>query len=284
MLPRLAAILILCLSFSVMRSQSFICGTEVPSNANALEQKSAVNKTFAYQSISTCLHKTLSIHVIIVTDSLNSPGVTPGLINQAVTYMNGFYAPVCLSFQVCSIDTVYSYRYNRWNRTTMEAEFKVLYGKENVINLVLVSTILVPGGAVGYAPLGILMPPAPRKDIICIEKASITPTCNVLPHEMGHYFGLYHPFETSLGVELVNESNCATTGDLLCDTPAAINPSPISGGCTWIGTTRDPNGDLYTPSMGNIMSYDPAGCTPFFTTGQYNRIIFAYLNFRTYLY
>jgi hypothetical protein len=283
MLPRLAAILILCLPFSVMRSQSFICGTEVPSNAQALEQKSVVNKTFAYQSISTCLHKTLSIHVIIVTDSLNNPGVSSANITGAVQFMNTLYAPICMSFQVCSIDTVYSYRYNRWNRTTMEAEFKVLYCKENVINLVLVSTLLVPSGAAGYAPLGILTPPVPRKDIICIQKSSINPTAVVLPHEMGHYFGLYHTFETSLGVEFVNESNCATTGDLLCDTPAAINPSPMSG-CAWTGTTRDPNGDLYTPSMGNIMSYDPPACSPFFTTGQYNRIIFSYLNFRNYIY
>ncbi|MBL0071623.1 MAG: hypothetical protein IPP34_07360 [Bacteroidetes bacterium] len=41
---------------------------------------------------------------------------------------------------------------------------------------------------------------------------------------MGHFFGLYHTFETQFGSELANGSNCATTGDLVCDTL----PIPVS--------------------------------------------------------
>ena len=42
------------------------------------------------------------------------------------------------------------------------------------------------------------------------------------PHEMGHLIGLFHPWESQFGLECVNGSNCATAGDLLCDTPASI--------------------------------------------------------------
>ena len=41
------------------------------------------------------------------------------------------------------------------------------------------------------------------------------------PHEMGHVFFLYHPFETQFGIECTSGSNCATAGDLVCDTPAS---------------------------------------------------------------
>jgi hypothetical protein len=244
---RLFAVLLFCLSVQLVKAQQFLCGTVVPPDALQLEQRLAINSTFNYQSISTCLHKTLSIHFIIVTDSLNNTGISVPAINSAVQSLNNWFAPICLSFQVCSIDTVHAYKYDQWDQKLEEAEFVALYGKENVINVVLVTKIVVPAGFAGYAPLGISVPIAPRRDLICINKASLSG--KVFPHEMGHFFGLYHTFEVSLGVEFVNEKNCATTGDLLCDTPADIDPAPVSPTCTWTGTNRDLNGDLYTPLL-----------------------------------
>jgi hypothetical protein len=261
------------------RAQNFSCGTVVPPNSKAAERMFIAQ---THQAFTTCLNKTLSIHFIIVTDSLNVTGVTPAAINAAVTSLNNWYKPICMSFQNCTIDTVYSYKYNTWSQIKHDAEFRVLYCKENIINIVLVTTIINPGGAAGYAPLGNSASPGPHHDLIVLTKANIA--SKVFPHEMGHFFGLYHTFETSLGVEFVNESNCTTAGDLLCDTPADINPAPVSNTCTWTGTNRDPNNDLYTPLLGNIMSYHNPVCPQNFTTDQYNRIIFCYQNFRNYLY
>jgi len=277
---KLTLLLFFCLSFSLLNSQTISCGTVVPPNSAQLE-RTFISKN--YQALTTCLKKTLSLHFIIVTDSLNKTGITPAAIQLAVTYLNGWYAPVCLSFQVCSMDTVYAYKYNKWHKTPDDAEFRALYCKENMINIVLVSNIIVPGGALGYAPLGNAPSTAPHHDLIVLTKANIGGG-SLFPHEMGHFFGLYHTFETSLGIEFVNESNCTSTGDLLCDTPADINPAPVSGACVWTGTNRDPNNDLYTPLLGNIMSYHNPACALSFTTDQYNRIIFCYLNFRNYLY
>ena len=277
---KLTLLLSFCLSISILQGQSLGCGTVVPANSVQLE-RTFITKN--YQALTTCLNKTLSIHFIIVTDSLNNTGITVPAIQAAVQYLNTWYAPVCLSFQACTFDTVYSYKYNKWHFSPDDAEFRVLYCKENMINIVLVSTIITPGGAAGYAPLGNAPSSSPHHDLIVLQKANIG-SGPLFPHEIGHFFGLYHTFETSLGVEFVNESNCASTGDLLCDTPADINPAPVSGSCVWTGTNRDPHNDLYTPLLGNIMSYHNVSCPLSFTTDQYNRIIYCYLNFRNYLF
>jgi hypothetical protein len=277
---KLTVLLFFCLSFSFLSSQNISCGTVVPPNSAQLE-RTFISRN--YQALTTCLNKTLSLHFIVVTDSLNNPGITVSAIQLAVQYLNTWYAPVCLSFQICKIDTVYSYKYNKWHDTHDDPEFRALYCQENMINIALVSTLITPAGKAGYAPLGNGPSASPHHDLIVLMKGSIG-NGSLFPHEMGHFFGLYHTFETSLGVEFVNESNCSSTGDLLCDTPADINPAPVSGACVWTGTNRDPNNDLYTPMLGNIMSYHNSACPLSFTTDQYNRIIFCYLNFRNYLY
>ena len=105
----------------------------------------------------------------------------------------------------------------------------------------------------------------------------------VIDHEFGHNFNLLHTFQGTTATatpELVTRgagANCTTTGDLLCDTPAdpygrtGATTSSQNGCLTYTGTITDTQGNLYTPSMGNIMSYYD-GCNPNFTTGQYDRL------------
>lgn len=93
----------------------------------------------------------------------------------------------------------------------------------------------------------------------------------VLSHEIGHCLGLLHTFETALGNELVNGSNCSTAGDLVCDTPADPNGAFNSSTCVYTGTTRDANNQLYNPMINNLMSYY-FNCMTIFTPGQRTRI------------
>ena len=63
------------------------------------------------------------------------------------------------------------------------------------------------------------------------------------PHELGHFFFLYHPFETAAnGIECADGRNCSTTGDRVCDTPAS--PSVFAGNTLrtgeYIGTAQGP--------------------------------------------
>ena len=115
-------------------------------------------------------------------------------------------------------------------------------------------------------------------------------------HEIGHYFGLYHTsddFTDANGhLELVNGSNCATSGDFICDTPASpdLNDSNINEPtCNYIGTETDTNGDAYTPDTFNYMTQwagtDVNGflCRRRFSNGQVEKMIEVLTTLRPYL-
>jgi hypothetical protein len=99
-------------------------------------------------------------------------------------------------------------------------------------------------------------------------------------HEVGHYLDLYHTHETWDGtrVECPNGSNCTTTGDLLCDTPADPDLSDsVNVSCEWFGTpTAVPSAcdtTRYSPQTNNLMSYSTKTCRTLFTSGQITRMI-----------
>ncbi len=102
----------------------------------------------------------------------------------------------------------------------------------------------------------------------------------LLPHEIGHNFNLIHTFDSSNGFELVNGSNCATAGDLVCDTPAdpykrfPAATSNCVAGCppAYVCNITEPvTGSRYSPMPNNLMSYYGV-CNYAFTPGQYARI------------
>ncbi len=107
---------------------------------------------------------------------------------------------------------------------------------------------------------------------------------DILVHELGHVLGLQHTFGPD---ELVDGSNCLTSGDGICDTPA-------DGGyylpgvhidlstCTYIATETDANGDLYSPMLNNIMSYSPCAKDAF-TPGQGQLMRYVLDSVMTYL-
>jgi uncharacterized repeat protein (TIGR01451 family) len=104
-----------------------------------------------------------------------------------------------------------------------------------------------------------------------------------LTHELGHTFNLYHTFQGSIGSspELVRRgpgANCSSAGDFVCDTPADPYPrlegtTTNSGGCLrYTGSVTDPVGEVYDPSLSNIMSYYNH-CEHEFTSGQLERAL-----------
>lgn len=74
-----------------------------------------------------------------------------------------------------------------------------------------------------------------------------------IAHEIGHALYLKHTFWNSPCVELIAGTNCATCGDLVCDTPADNNSGTNNG---------------YTPDMTNLMSYYSENNRDHFTLGQ----------------
>jgi hypothetical protein len=98
-----------------------------------------------------------------------------------------------------------------------------------------------------------------------------------MPHEFGHYFDLFHTHETAFGFELVNGTNCAVAGDLLCDTPA--DPFLQEGvnieypACNYTGFDLDANGERYAPDESQIMSYTPFLCATNFSPQSQARAV-----------
>ena len=91
-------------------------------------------------------------------------------------------------------------------------------------------------------------------------------------HEVGHWIGLLHTFQGGCGDE--SETGCASTGDLVCDTPGEAGPT---FGC--------PDGKDTCPGEGedpihNYMDYTDDACYDNFTDGQDARADFMMATYR----
>ncbi len=97
-----------------------------------------------------------------------------------------------------------------------------------------------------------------------------------LPHEMGHAFAVYHPFQGSSGSTCATESDCSLDGDRVCDTdPITQSFSCRTGTNACTGTPYSDNTEH------NFMSY--SGCSTLFTAGQKARMLSAAASsFRNY--
>ena len=145
----------------------------------------------------------------------------------------------------------------------------------NVVNAYFVDTAYgSSGGAIGgYARFPWLLP----NDYFVVVNNSTAENGATVAHEMGHYFGLLHTFETAYAPELVNGSNCGTAGDLLCDTPAdGFNTfGDVSGASCAYTSGTDSNGDAYVADETQIMSYNqPFSCVSNFSPDAEARIRF----------
>ncbi len=135
----------------------------------------------------------------------------------------------------------------------------------------------ISGGILGYSPLG-GSPNAGMTVVIDNNAFGATMTgsptsCSgyvpgapynlgrTLTHELGHFFNLWHTFQACDG------ANCATSGDRVCDTPAAGTP--------WY--TCDADGSVtsscgFTQLTMNYMDYVYDVCMYMFTAGQATRM------------
>ena len=155
------------------------------------------------------------------------------------------------------------------------------YNVLNHVNAYFIPSILSGSGS-GNPIGGYARFPWMTEDYFTVANGNLEPNGATVAHEMGHYFGLLHTFETALGAELVDGSNCGTipgfplvgAGDLLCDTPA--DPNLWGAGCTYGGGgTTDTNGDVYNPDSTQIMSYNqPFSCVTNFSADAEARMRF----------
>jgi|GEM_PF-2620661 len=225
----------------------------------------------------------------IVRTSAGTGGLTVAELNAAMTNMNNYYLNANMQFYICDgINFIDDNTYYDFDQTE-EAALHGAEGVANLINIYFCNTVSTSGGGAlcGYA----YFPGGP--DVIMMAN-SCTTNGSTLPHEMGHFFALYHTHGTANGTltdELVNGSNCTTNGDRVCDTPAdpQLGNANVSAACNFNntapytgGVNTDANGDVFAPNPNNIMSYSRKACRNFFSPGQYARIYATYTTQRNY--
>lgn len=97
-------------------------------------------------------------------------------------------------------------------------------------------------------------------------------------HEIGHWLGLYHPFQG--GCTGASSTNCTIFGDRVCDTPQAFE---ANFNCpTGVNSCVDSPFD-YPDQIDNYMDYADGGCQSRFTQGQKDRMDYHTVNYRSIL-
>ena len=236
--------------------------------------ETSLTQDFSAHGMNPC-HRNLSIHLHLIANENYEYEPDFLIIENTLVKLNDAFKRSGISFKYCEIDSIENYKYNILALDKEIPELRTLYYKAGVINVFVVDSIPLSGA--NYSIEGHSFFPG-GDDIIVVSSKSFSG--NGLTHQMGHFLGLYHTFETFFGLELVDGSNCQQAGDLLCDTKADkhveqeyCNPKFIE---------FDPIGQKYRHSFENIMSsHDSCRCV--FTISQLNKMVYILENERSYI-
>ena len=223
-----------------------------------------------------CLNRNFSIVVHIAKDSFGLTNITEAAITAKIEAIEPLFEDICVTFEICEFRYIENFQYDDLELASPFDwdQLQIDHHANSRINMFFVTNVSAGGsfatiGGIGQVNSGGLV----------ILK---TDGWDKIAHEMGHYFGLFDTNEGSLTAnpELVDGSNCATAGDLICDTPAdPYYPDPF---ITWVDFNnefiymgQDANGDYFIPHVENVMSQYPGTCE--FTYQQYLRMANTYL-------
>lgn len=246
------------------------CGTPLPS-LKLIQEQAKLIKQLAPKGINASPNLFIPLKIHIVRQSNGTGGLPTSTLETAIANLNTTYASMNMNFFMCSsihyIDNDELYQLDVEKENTR----LVLNNVNDAINIYFVGSLTTNGTAINGISS---FPGANALDNRMILSNDVAGNGITLSHEMGHYWNLYHTYETFYGAELVNGSNCNSAGDFICDTPA----DPCGGfalNCQYTGTTRDANGQLYSPMVNNLMSCYGV-CRNSFTAGQYARMTDGY--------
>jgi PKD repeat protein len=231
-----------------------------------------LDNSFAKTNSSILSTIPIKAHIVRATDG--SGGLSSVELDDAISTMNSIYIDAGIEFFLCdginyiNNDDFYDYETDEENALTS------VNNVNGTINIYFTNSIVSSssgGGLCGYA----YFPGGPETILMANSCATNGST---LSHEMGHFFALSHTHGNSNDIgsteELVNGSNCESTGDFICDTPAdpQLGTSNVDFNCQYTGFAQDINQDFYQPDPTNLMSYSRKICRSFFSPQQYARI------------
>lgn len=278
----LLSVVFLC-STQLLLAQSHACGTASPTEADRqyfLEQirRLPILKTAGTTGVAIKIHS-------VRTDA-GGGGIDNGTLALALANLNSTFADAAIEFYYLEepsfANSTALFDFNE-NEGETESDVTGLFTTAfNAVNIYVVNSITLNGGfqAAGYA----YFPwDSPSSNIVFMTRSAMGGAPNgTLSHEFGHYFSVYHTFESTQNGTTAPETehvarfgankNCEAAGDYLCDTPADPNAGNVESDCSITGSGNDRFGDPYTPDVDNIMSYYPDGCGGRFTNDQYDVI------------
>ncbi|WP_169704621.1 GEVED domain-containing protein [Runella slithyformis] len=251
-----------------------------------LQLKSQFVKNARISGLKAVQYLPIKAHILRNTDGTG--GLSMADLNTALVQINRFYQNVGsgLQFYFCgSPNFINNSTYYDFDNTE-EAVLCNANDVSNAINIYFPNSIYFGSFAVaGYA----YFPSTVNNSNRVFVQAQYATDNRTLAHELGHYFNLLHTFQNSTNTnnaereyvtrDGIQGANCNTKGDLICDTPADPygRDSVSIQGCSYTGSARDPKGQLYAPSLSNIMSYYSVSCGSSFTAGQYARMTDGFL-------
>jgi len=197
--------------------------------------------------------------------------------------LNGVFAPIGVSFRICESRFIENWNYfDNYDSTISQMLWK--YNVPDRINVYIHGEVYATAKILGGTTYVPMCGKATLTGVVSNHSGVfLKPGCfdiTTIAHEFGHYFGLAHTFAGN-GVENADGSNCSTTGDFICDTPAdpydrAPSDQLVDNNCRFIYMEKDANGDFYDPDVSNIMGYY-ANCRCLkFTQGQYEYMVRTY--------
>ena len=235
--------------------------------------------SFSFDLNNITTHVNIPVQVHIVMNIKGSAGVNQNNIYNSVESANSYFKEVGIHFFIDTLDYINDYNYSYITYNNLKKELLAKYAVNNRINLFLVDSIKM-GSSQSYGFT--YFPDEPDSNCIYLDKDYLIG--NSLITMLGHFIGLLSTHETMGGRELANESNCAVSGDFICDTyadPDLFNQ--VIDTCKYIGTMRDDIGKYYVPSVANLMSNSLDKCKCILTPLQYRRIYYYYYRYRQYL-
>ncbi len=250
----LTGLLILTVAFAMAQNSATWCGSVLPeSYKQEYAARDRSNYAQLYAQRGGIQWVGVFYHVITKDDGTGGVGLRK--VFESHCELNEAYNQFNIGFYISGIDTIKNT--TLWNFQNQSLGWQAFsqFNETNVCNVYL------NGNLPGLCGFATFPNSAPNGGGVFMNAADCLGTATTtLPHEVGHYFGLMHTFDTSYGVEYVDGSNCNNAGDLFCDTPADFLDQRTP--CPYTGTQTDPHGDLYSTVIDEslYMSYFNDNC------------------------
>lgn len=291
-------------SIKLVTDKARLCG-EVPMTAEQekkfIEMRGILNDELEREvgsrdlsNIPEQISYNLKFHIVKGSSSSELKKIDGKMLQEAIKNLNRVFGQINVRFNHIGTDTLRSEKkledlyYNVWS-PEIDAFFDK-FNQPNIVNVYLLENSSDGSYLNGFTyPVDLELATGRNRDLICIGNRTLD-NGKTLVHEMGHFFTLLHTFHVSgcsgcKTEERADGSNCSTTGDLICDTPA--DPADINfvdvRTCAYYGNLKDNRGGVYRPIINNFMSYYDACCDYKFTAQQYALIRKIAEKFRPYL-